>query len=268
MSIDIHPSALAGWFDCPRRQFARSYPHLVPKKFNLPEKIRPRRIASSVGTIAHAAIAILLKQKKETGKNPVWDSGMPEALKEFDEHEEQGVIADGTTKDRKDLALQVGQIVKLYASRILPNVQPVLVEQKFTALLGHGFQTEGTIDALDRTIVRDVKTGQHEENHMLQGGLYLNILEANGIPADRFIVDWIPRSPEGKPKEPISKEYDAKLAKSEAKAAVYAVKAQIQNAIKLKEPWALNANSRSNLCNETDCPVFGSEYCQLWKEKI
>lgn len=266
--IIISPSSISSWADCPKREMARRYRDRIPPKYRL--RRLKRRIAAYSGNIAHDVVAMILQRKKETGANDVprdLDKLITNAIlnRKLDE---SNVLWDQKTRSLNELKLQVAQIARAYSIKILPEVEPEYIEQKFQADLGDGFMIEGTPDLVSlkkrRRALRDLKTGR-ESPAQMQLGKYSILLASNGIPIDDMIVDHIERVSIDSPAKPVKSEVlNKEVCEEAAWSEVNLMKRDITDFIRSNgDPSSLVSNLYSNLCNKTDCPVYGTEFCKV-----
>lgn len=269
--IIISPSSMSSWTDCPRRELARRYPELIPPRYNL--RKRKSRIGGARGTIAHNVIAKLLRRKKETGNYSIPDDIDLLVTESIDEEMKKGkvnffqTVWDQINTGPDDVRRSVKAIALAFASKILPTVHPEFIEQKFSAPLFPGVIVEGTPDytsLLDnRRTLKDNKTGK-DSPFQLQMGMYSLLLDAAGFPADEIEVDRIEAVAPDKPGKPIqTTKLNVELCKQEAYSEAKLIWRDVNEFKRTKDLNSLTGNLNSNLCNKTDCPLWGGNGCPI-----
>lgn len=271
----ISPSSASSWTDCPRRELARRYPQLIPPKYKM-RKLK-FRIAGQRGTVGHSIFAKLLERKKETGENWLPSNDELDVLvsEAIDENMKKGkvnffqTIWDQTTTGPDDLRKTVKQLAKSFAVSVLPRVFPEFIEQTFRAPLFPGVELEGTPDftSFNRETGRrklvDDKTGK-ESPFQLQLGLYSILLKACGYVVDEMEVNLIPAVAPGKPGKPVETiPYNVEICEEEAYTEAKLIYRDVSDFKRTNDLQSLTANLRSNLCNQTDCPLWGTNGCRV-----
>jgi len=261
--IKIRASQTASWTDCPRRGAAKAYREMLKQAgFELPDyAYSVRFVASCLGTAVHTGAALAL-QNKIDGKETSLDDMTDSALKDFEVAKEDGLAFDTVTASPTEANTQIKAICKAYYHSILPNVQPISVEQSLSAILKDGTEITSHSDVLEIDSVRDLKTGKDPMSYHAQLGCYSLLAKANQIcEPKQLIIDWLPRSKNFV--EPKSFVFNVDICEQEAKSAIQQIVSQVSAFMASGDPCSFPASPMSNLCSERFCPAFGTGFCKL-----
>jgi hypothetical protein len=230
-----------------------------------------------VGTGVHAAGALMLDEKLKTGtwsKDAAVDAGIEQMVERMEK--------DGTTwsDDVPNLGVaerQVQRMATAYHLHIAPKVQPVTIEHRLEADLGHGFVLSGQSDvvAIEPDAIRDLKTGANLGSYKPQIGGYGRLQRAWDKPAKVGIVDYIPRTKITAAQPP---PIEIKIDIVAAEVANERIVASMMSSIMLFrngsdtggrkippfDPWSTIANPASRLCSPKFCRAHGTEFCKEW----
>lgn len=192
---------------------------------------------------------------------------MDEAMKEAESKFKGDLIWDKVTTSKADALRQVKSIVTAFQRRILPSLKPLHVEKTLQAQVAPGVLIQGTLDLIEEDgSITDHKTGR-PAHFGLQLTAYRQLAKANGYPEapklqalriQRVHPDKPQPEPELKQVTPVPREFDG---------AVKRVVTALNTLEATRDPQSLAANPMSNICTEFDCPAWGGDYCDLWRDK-
>ncbi len=267
--IKIRASQTSGWNDCPRRGATKSYQDMIEKAgYELNEKtFTVRFVSSALGTAVHEGTKYALQNKME-GNIVSLDEMTEIASNNFEEASDSGLAYDTITGKPSDAFKQIESINRAYYHFILPEINPVSVEDFMEAVLPDGTEITAHADVIESISVRDLKTGKCPTDYHAQLGTYSMLARLNGIcDPKKLIVDWLPRTAVSKNyEEPKSLVFNVDVCENEAKNTIKSIISQVNEFKKEGNSNAFPANSMSILCSERYCPAFGTDFCKL-KEK-
>jgi len=263
----IRASSLSGWNDCPRRNFANAYKHLV-KNAGYDLRERGKLVSGAFGTSVHAAAAHAMRQKlsnlrvDEDDLNDV-------CVAKFDEEIADGVSWDQSSKNRENAIKQMKACIASYVYDVLPSIKDVeSFERLDLAMVKTDKNLSGHADLVTKTSIRDIKTGRSGDGcHGQMGGYALLQLANTDKLPDELIVDHIPRSAVTKPYPgAVAIKYDVRVCVAEAATMIDIISRTIDEFVKKPGPILIPANTMSILCGEKYCTAFGTDYCELSKK--
>jgi hypothetical protein len=279
--ITIRPSSLSMYADCPRRGAARLFWREVKAAgFELRRSVRG--IGAIVGTAVHSAAAVVYTEKAKTGSAPAEHAAIDLTILAL----EKGIDADpveydgprGVTHNRAEALVQSIRMTRSYFRKIVPQVHPILVEERLEAEIAPGVVLSGQPDIVAREPngVRDLKTGVRVGSHAPQIGAYSLLARAHGIEIDEAAIDWLPRVATQKPQpHPVSVKVRLSQAERAESNNIRHMESDLRTfregdpgrRILPGDPWAFLANPSSVLCSDRWCPAWGTEFCHEGKEQ-
>ena len=279
-TVIIRPSSLSMYADCPRRGAARLFWREI-KAAGFVLRRGVRGIGAIVGTAVHSAAEVVYTKKAKTGTTPKEYAAIDITITAL----EKGIAGDpveydgprGVTHNRADALAQAVRMTRSYFRTVVPQVSPILVEERLEAEVAPGVVLSGQPDIVAREPngVRDLKTGVRVGSHAPQIGAYSLLARAHGIEIDEAAIDWLPRVATGKPQpDPVS--VKVRLAQAETAAAniIRHMKSDLrtfrdgdpERRILPGDPWSFLANPSSTLCSAKWCPAHGTDFCHEGKQ--
>lgn len=267
--IDIHPSSLTEYADCPRRAAAKMLRRDINHAgYTLREPNRV--IGASVGTAVHTGAQYTLDCKIDTGTLAPLKDTQERAMDMLQTGIADGIVWDDTSPNRNTAEKQTLRMVGEYMKSIAPAIEPMRVEYKMSYPISEGYQIVGTIDLLADfpSALRDLKTGAKMKMHLPQIGGYHYMLRKHGHPVQKLAVDYLPRVSINKSQPPAQyHEYDAQLAEQSAAAVIRRFMSDHKEFEKRRvagQPleFAFLANPSSMLCSKKYCPAHGTQFCR------
>jgi len=264
MTFIIRPSSLPMFFDCARRQAARSFPvEIVSAGYQL------RQIASSVGasvgTATHSAVASCMTAKMATGELGNQSEDEDRGVEEFGKQISYGVSWDATTPNAGTGKRQVVRQYRAYRGTTANRVIPIAVEQRIECRTRRGNVLSGGIDLTDDGI-RDLKTGVTARSNLAQYGCYSMLVRAGGRSVQHIIEDYIARvKVDDEQPAPVEIAYDVALAERVAANAVARVEQMYDEFIATGDNMVFPANPNSVLCADKFCPCRHTDFCMEYR---
>jgi hypothetical protein len=276
----IRPSSLSMYADCPRRGAARLFWREVKAAgFELRRSVRG--IGAIVGTTIHNTAAVVYTRKAKTGSTPPEHEAIDLTIGALEKAltgepvEYDG--ARGVTHNRADALAQAIRMMRSYFRTIVPQVLPILVEERLEAQIAPGVVLSGQPDIVARepNRVRDLKTGARLGTHAPQIGAYALLARTHGVEIEDAAIDWLPRVATAKPQpSPMTVQVRLAHAETAATAIIEHMRADLrafrdgdpERRILPGDPWAFIANPASVLCSARWCPAWGTEFCHEGKE--
>ena len=219
-------SPLGLYNDCSRRTVAQELlrDELIASGFKLwPRKVG---IGAAIGHAVDAGATCLLQAKMGCEIAAPIDCAIAAFRKEI----AGGVEYDkSVTPNAQTAEKQIARMVQVYATQVLPNVEPESVQLELSADVGDGFILVGHWDLREVSgRLHDTKTGQDVYPTGAQFGGYALLGAAHGLPITSAVVDYIERAAITKPQPPaVSIEYDIVQCKKEAARTISRIKAQV-----------------------------------------
>lgn len=275
--ITIRPSSLSMYADCPRRGAARLFwREIKAAGFELRQTVRG--IGAIVGTAVHSAAAVIYTEKAKNGRPPAEHAAIDLTITSL----EKGIAAepveyDNATHNRADALAQACRMTRSYFRTIVPQVEPILVEERLEAEIAPGVVLSGQPDIVAREPngVRDLKTGQRLGSHAPQIGAYALLARSHGVEIDEAAIDWLPRVGTQKP-QPSPITHKVRLAQAEtAAASIIKHMAGDLETFRSGDPerrilpgdeWSFLANPASVLCSAKWCPAHSTNFCNEWRK--
>jgi len=262
-TITIRASSLDDAADCPRRHALRMFRDIQAK--HSPRPLRPA-IGGLVGTGVHAAAYLMWE-----GEN--LDTAKRAAIGGLESAVINGVTLDIITPSIAVAKLQLIRCTNTYASRVMPRLEPILVEQHLEATIQPGVVLSGHPDMVTADhVLRDIKDEIRSRPHINQLGGYALLLRSHGHRVDRIVIDHIKRQSERamrtKPPYYAEMEYPVALCETSAHDVVTRTVRSLAEYSQReldKDPrayLAFRANPSSVLCSEKYCPAWGTRWCQ------
>ena len=268
----IRPSSLPSYNDCPRRTIAKAYPFLLRDAGYFPREL-PSSVGAAVGSSVHKAGEHSLRIKMETGGNIGTDAdAIDAAVAEFDERIEEGVIWDDTTPTRDAAQRQIDVMSKMYRSRIVPKLTPIMIEGRIELKYKPGFLISGQPDVVEangalKPSLRDTKTGVVRRANSAQYGDYIALLNSVHIEVGNAVEDFLQRVRVNAPQpEPESHSYDVKACVALAKATNDRMIRDIQTFLETGDIETFAPNPMSMMCGDKYCPLHGTDACPHHKK--
>ena len=253
--------------DCARRTVAQELlrDELIASGF----KFWPRKvgIGAAIGHAVDAGATYLLRAKME-GSPAVNATSEDVGILAFRKEIAGGVEYDKSiTPNAQTAEKQIARMVQVYATQVLPNVEPESVQLEMSADVGDGFILVGHWDLREVSgRLHDTKTGQDVYPTGAQFGGYALLGTAHGLPITSAVVDYIERAAITKPQPPaVQIEYDVVQCKKEAARTISRIKAQVAEFRKSRDIESIPSNPMSALCANKYCTVRNTEFCKSWR---
>lgn len=278
----IRSSGLSRYPDCPRRWAAQSLRREIEEAGHV-LGIPRETIAGPIGSAVHAGAAALLKAKMD-GSYVGLSDATDAALAELD-----GLVADvdifydpETAPTIPVARRQVARMLHAYARQIVPQVDPIVVEERLEANCcwdsdgNPSLLLSGQCDNLCRSPsgLRDIKTGGKagaRANHKPQVGSYSLLFRSHGIDVNEVLIDFIPRVAITTPQPPVvTTTYNVAACETAARRIIDHISRDLSlfregdldlRRIEAGDPWAFVANPSSMMCNQKWCPAHGTDFC-------
>ena len=275
--VFVRASSLSGYADCPRRSAAKLFKHeIAAAGYDLRET--QRNIGASIGTAVHAAAALTLREKMERGHAAPLSAATDCAVEEFRTIAEEGMLWDKETPTGNAAETQIVRMVDTFQRAVVPEIEPVIVEERLEADTGFGLVLTGQSDVLAREPGRliDLKTGKRQAMHAPQIGAYSLLSKSHGLPVNEAAVKFIQRVPVAKPQpEPVTTPYELARAENAAVNVLRHIAGDLavfragDDATKILpgDAWAFPANPSSMLCSAKWCPAHGTQFCTEHKKE-
>jgi len=272
MTTYIRASMLPAWPDCPRRAAARQFAQEIREAGHELRELEPS-VGAALGTAVHAAAAAMAIAKRDTGEAGNVEDHLEQAVAGFREETAAGAVWDDSTPNRRTAEAQITRQTKAWGSHVLPQVDPLIVEQRYDADAGDGFLLTGQLDLVtDAGAVRDLKAGALPRPYHAQQGAYSLLLRSQREPMTptSLLMDWVPRTRLKKAQEtPETHAYDRREAEKAASGTIGAIKADLtrwRDGGRANE-WSFLANNNSLLCSDRYCPAWGTTWCALGRPR-
>ena len=264
----IRASSLPSYADCALRWAATT---MRAEIHSHGWKLRdvPRSIGATNGTAVHKAAAVSLTNKMTKGDAGAVEeaeaAGMEELDKQLDETE---TLWDSTTKDRNEAQKQVARQTLLYHATVVPQIQPIAVEEHLKATIAPGYQLSGHIDVSEELDLHDLKTGRNQRANAAQYGAYALLRRSNGQKARNLIEDYVRRVSKNTA-QPQSERvvYEGPRAEMQAQQIIKRIVRDVHKFRETLDPWAFLPNPNSYLCGDKFCSAWGTDFCQAWRPK-
>ncbi len=274
----IRASSLSSYHDCPRRSATRMFRKEIE---GMGYELRQlgQSIGALIGTAVHAAAALTLKAKAETGQIGPTDAATDCAIGTLRENAHDGALYDRETPGLNDAEQQAVRMTKAYRSHIAPGIQPLIVEERLEAQVTPSLVLSGQSDVIAREPgrVHDLKTGKRRGNHKPQIGAYSLLARTpgaattEGISITDAVEDFVQRVPLKKPQPtPEIHTYEVATAETAALNVLRHIEADLvafrqgdeARGLLPGDPWSFPANPSSMLCSPKWCAAFGTDFCR------
>lgn len=260
--VIIRASSLDDAADCPRRHALRMFRE-IQERHPL-RKLHPP-IGGLVGSAVHKAAVMMWRGKEAL-------TATTEVQQEFETVATDGVTLDTVTPSVTVGRAQILRNVQTYAAKVLPRIQPALIEQQLTAAISPELVLSGSPDLVTTDhILRDLKDEVRGRPHLNQLGSYALLLRSHGHQIERVVIDYIKRqSPKALRTQPAHYEeieYPVSTAEASAhdvitRTAASLVEYRQREADKdSNSHLAFRANLNSVLCSAKYCPAYHSDWC-------
>lgn len=261
--IVIRASSLDDAADCPRRHALRMFRE-IQQHYPL-RKLYPA-IGGLVGTSVHMAAVLMLG-----GRNSQEATMAAQAL--FETEAQGGMTLDAVTPSRTVALQQINRGSRTYAVKVLPRVQPALIEKQLTAIISPDLTLSGSPDLFtsDR-VLRDLKDEIRGRPHLNQLGSYALLLRSHGHVVERVVIDHIkrqtPKALRTQPAHYEEIEYPVSTAEDSAHDVIKRTAASLMEYRQRqadKDPrayLAFRANPNSVLCTQKYCPAWNTAWCR------
>lgn len=264
----IRPSSGPSYNDCARRTIGKAYPFLLRDAGYLPRQL-PSSVGAAVGSGVHRAGEYSLKLKMEDHGNIGSDAdAIDAAVAEFDERIDEGVIWDDTTPTRDTAQKQIAIMSKMYRSRIVPHIEPIMIERRIELEYAPGFVISGQPDVVGnvsevyRPGLRDTKTGVVRRANGAQYGNYSALLYSVGQSVETITEDFLQRVPLSKPQpEPESHSLDLRACVRLAKATNDRIVRDVNEFLETGDIETFSPNPASMMCSDRYCPLHSTDAC-------
>lgn len=265
LDILVRASSLTAFPDCERRFAARHLQDLVEVAgFQL--RTVPNNIGAKVGTATHAGAAHMLKHKIATGETSSAADAIEQGIESLRTEVAEGAVWDDTTRTMNEAEQQTMRMVSIYHLLVAPQIKPVAVEQEMTARFSGTLRLTGHMDVAEDEEIHDTKTGVSQRPNHPQYGSYSMLRRANGHTVNRFVEDYVPRTPikrlQGEPK---MTEYPVASCEQSAHHILKRIDKAAQDFAKDGDPWTFIPNPASMLCSDKFCPAHSSGFCRVHK---
>lgn len=256
----IRVSALPQYPDCARRVAAKLWRRSLEDSGYVLRDL-PRHIGGATGNGTHEAGAFALAERKE-GREANNQEAEQRGLQALDDDLQSAVVWDGTTPNLNTAQRQVLRQYHAYRDQIIPQTQPVAIEQRYEATTPGGNKLSGQVDLLDAAALRDTKTGAYQRVNIAQYGGYSLVLKSNGLQVPWIYEDFIKRVRVRDPQPPVAaKAYPPDQAERVAWGILQRMEADLALYQQSGRPEAFLANPTSMLCSPEFCPAFGTDWC-------
>ena len=265
----IRSSSLTDFQDCNRRGFYRIFRSLIE---SLPS-ISGHKIWSSIGIATHQSVAYTLRKKLKE-EQPRLNDAVEVAIVNINEAYREDMEFDDDTRNINEAHKQLKSIVGTYYKDLLPTVNhPAMVESELTGKIGN-IVLVGHPDLVDRSdiadnaglTVKDLKVGKGGYHYHSQLGAYAILVEAAGKQVNGIEIQHIirPSKTHIYPGERIG--YDLEGAKVLAWNLIELLQGYYNKFDKSGgDNRFIPVNPSSRLCSKKYCPVWGTEWCKLFK---
>lgn len=277
MKTVIRTSMLPSYADCPRRAAAKQYrKEIIDAGYDL-QDTQPS-VGAAVGTAVHSAIADMLMAKKEGLQSNLTSDIYDRAMNGFRDEIETGAVWDNTTPNHDAAEKQIMRLTKTYQTYMLPQVDPLLIEQELRADAGDDFEITGHVDLVTTDgLVRDHKTGALQRPYQAQLGGYSLLVRSQNtgfVPHIRGIAkDFLQRVSLKKAQpEPQTTFYDVEISEYAAWSCIDHIKRDVTEFRRRvndgdKPPEdAFLPNNMSLMCSKKYCPAWGTNFCKLGRK--
>lgn len=259
----VRSSALSGYTDCPRRGAAKMFRSLIRDAgFKISDS--RKQVSGAIGTGVHkGATRMLLTKRDHLPPVPVKELHEIGVLS-YREETQGGVMFDKISMNHNAAEKQIGELIGIYQSSILPQIIPVDIETPLESAVNPSITVSGHPDVMSGSEIRDLKCGRTDTVYYAQMGGYSLLAQDNGRPRpNRLIIDWLPR----KDPMPEVRVYDVELCERMAKSVLRQIAGQLNAFLKSGNPDEFPCNPMSVLCSPKYCAACGTKWCGIKGEK-
>jgi len=264
----IRPSSLPSYNDCARRTVGKAYPFLLRDAGYMPRELSSS-VGAAVGSGVHRAGEYSLKHKMEDHGNIGTDAdAIDAAVAEFDERIDEGVIWDDTTPTRDTAQKQIGIMARMYRARIVPHIEPIMIERRIELQYAPGFIISGqpdvvaNVSTVHRPGLRDTKTGVIRRANGAQYGNYAALLNSVHEEIETITEDFLQRVPLSKSQpEPESHSLDLRACIALAKATNDRIVRDVNTFLETGDIETFAPNPSSMMCSDKYCPLHSTDAC-------
>lgn len=279
-TIELRPSMLPSYYDCPRRAAAKQFRKQIEAAgYSLRET--QQSAGAAIGTALHAAAAEVLRQKQVDPyfgySGDTVKTAVAYAMDSVDKAFERGVEPDATTKN---LTHAYAQIEKMTRALIEPcfSMQPEQIEHALEAeltavipiLTEHGAELveipvrlKGTLDLREATrALRDFKTGAREPSPQAQLGGYDLLCSAHGLENDQVGIVFVPRVGVTKDQPPaVTRTYDRGTCQVMAWNTIHDIARHVYAFGQTGDCNEFPISPQSQMCSPKYCPAHSTPFC-------
>lgn len=235
---------------------------------------RRHHIGAAVGSAMHMGAFVALSEKMK-GEEPEPAHAVDAAVGELDRiianPEGDGIAWDQITNTVNDAQKQTIRMTLSLVNRVIPNMEPVAVEERLEAQVTPRLILSGRKDVSVREPKRiaDFKSGRRRRQYKAQYGGYSLLDRSHGRTVDEVAEAFAPRVPMKKPQpEPTLVSMPAAEAERVALNTLDEIDESIGHFVDRvdkggqRPEQAFRANPSSMLCGRNFCPAWGSSWCR------
>lgn len=276
MSFILSGSSLPTFADCQGRWAYNNVKGIKEQHARKEPGAGAQGVGALHGTLAHKALANMLKHKRDYGFEQDWRIQAALAAEEYQQKCAQGVKFDGTTGNITGGLIQLERAIRESAFSIVPKLRALHVEEPTGLTLAgdEWLKVVCHIDTDDDMFnVYDHKFSSKEFNYLAQAGIYLlTYKNTYGVTPKDFFINWIQRVGESSLQPDLRVvPYDREAAIDSARKQVLLVASALKDydsrRTEHKKLWAFNFNPNSKLCTEKTCGAWGTTACNQWMDK-
>lgn len=298
----IRASSLPNGMDCELRWAVENVPELKTAAMleKPPTQKPPKIIALPFGSSAHFGGALMLEEKRDTGRfrfKAAVESAQEMLLEEIDRH---SIKWDDFARNSRDACEQLERVLAELAQSYVSVVNPILIEQElkldwsaeWECACGTWVLDEepacrcgrerislsrtrkvilsGHLDCMDDLLwIDDFKFGAKGGAYMAQGGAYLWLVQSNypELSLQGFRQLHIKRTKTREvPLKTIKYSFDGCV--NAAKYSIDRLARQRWEYEETKNPWVFIPNANSKYCTQKTCSAWGTSVCDQWIGEI
>jgi len=276
-TITVRCSSLSSWPDCPRRGAARGFKRLI-EAMGYRLRTVPGSIGASVGSAVHRGAETLLTEKANGSDSPNLSAATDAAVATLHEKmREDDAQMDKETPSQSVAERQVARMTQAYNTHIVPDIEPLTVEQRLVARIpwsANELHLSGQSDVLAREPerLRDLKSGKARfGSHKPQFGGYSLLGRTHKFPIKEIAEDFVQRCAISQPQPaPRTFKYDVQGCEQAAVAVIRHMDLSLHTFlngdpvrnIEPGDPTAFPANPASKLCSQRWCSAHSTSFCR------